>query len=116
MKYFVTIEFQERRIGWIVYPFKNMDSAVNFVNVKFPEYQNYKYDIDALPKHWIKDFYYYEFSVDDYLIRDSLNYKILEGSTDGELSMHVIKSYLPFNPKHFVIERSQEAIFMIERN
>lgn len=116
MKYFVTIEFYEEKVGWIVYPFPNKNSAIDFVNDKFSKYQDFRYDIDTLPEHLIKDYFFYKFSGDEYFIGNTLNYSIITQTTDGQLSMTVIKSCLPFNPSHYVVERSQEAIFMIERN
>lgn len=116
MKYFVTIEFMSRKVGWIVYPFRTESNAVKFVEVNFSQFQYFRYDIDALPKHWVKDYFYYEFSGEDYLVGDSLSYIIMMDSSDGELSMTVIKSSLPFDPGHFITQRSQEAIYLIERN
>lgn len=107
MHYIVTIEYCSSKKGYLVYPFKSESDAANFVDNMFPEFQNYKYCSKLIPEYLIKEHYQYRFKREDYVIINTIDYSDIASSSDGELTMCVIKCLLPFIPEHFLKVREK---------
>lgn len=109
MKYIAIIEIHSLKRGYFVGEYETQQEANSFLE-RFEEFQKYEFDFDSIPPQMIESYIPYDITGEDYFAGDTENYMDRNSTSDGQLTLQVVKCKSQFDFDQFVRERNGSLI------
>lgn len=109
MTYIAIIESYSLKRGYFVKEYETQQEANSFLE-RFEEFQKYEFNFDSIPPKMIESCIPYDIIGEDYFAGDTENYMDRNSTTDGQLTLQVVRCKLQFDFDQFVKERNGPII------